>query len=398
MRIGMILDKSFPPDPRVENEARVLMDAGFELFLFCLDFNGLSSSETHDGIEVRRYGSSSFEYRMSALAYTVPFYSLLLKGRISRFLVENQIDVIHVHDMVVADAVRKANKKLKLPMFLDLHENRPEIMAHYPHLNRFPGKYLVSIDKWKKKEASLARSFDHTVVVTEQAREELCSRAGIPESKVIVMPNTVRSNFFEEVVLEDSISGRFENRFSVLYLGDTGIRRGLLTAIEGIHLIRDRIPEVLLVIVGANSTDSVLKDRVRELGLQDFVLFEGWRTEKLFPSYLVSADLCISPLHKNLHHDTTLANKLFQYMGFSRPILASDVQAQMDILERSGSGITHRAQDPEDFAEKCIELYTNEEKRKQMGDRGKKFLEEEFNLMKVGQDLVNCYLNLDKEA
>ena len=108
MRIGMILDKSFPPDPRVENEARVLMDAGFELFLFCLDFNGLSSSETHDGIEVRRYGSSSFEYRMSALAYTVPVYSFLLKGRIRRFLVENQIDVIHVHDMVVADAVQKA--------------------------------------------------------------------------------------------------------------------------------------------------------------------------------------------------------------------------------------------------------------------------------------------------
>jgi len=137
---------------------------------------------------------------------------------------------------------------------------------------------------------------------------------------------------------------------------------------------------------------------VRELELQGFVSFEGWREEKLFPSYLVSADLCISPLHKNLHHDTTLANKLFQYMGFSRPILASDVQAQKDILELSGSGITHIAEDPEDFAEKCIELYTNEERRKQMGDRGKKFLEEEFNLSRVGQDLVNCYSNLDKES
>ena len=36
MRIGMILDKTFPPDPRVENEAVTLINHGFEVFLFCL--------------------------------------------------------------------------------------------------------------------------------------------------------------------------------------------------------------------------------------------------------------------------------------------------------------------------------------------------------------------------
>ena len=45
MRIGMILDKSFPPDPRVENEARLLMDDGHELYLFCLDFDGATSED-----------------------------------------------------------------------------------------------------------------------------------------------------------------------------------------------------------------------------------------------------------------------------------------------------------------------------------------------------------------
>ena len=36
MRIGMILDKTFPPDPRVENEAIELIRSGHEVFLFCL--------------------------------------------------------------------------------------------------------------------------------------------------------------------------------------------------------------------------------------------------------------------------------------------------------------------------------------------------------------------------
>jgi hypothetical protein len=34
MRIGMILDAVFPPDPRVENEAVSLIEAGHEVFPF----------------------------------------------------------------------------------------------------------------------------------------------------------------------------------------------------------------------------------------------------------------------------------------------------------------------------------------------------------------------------
>ena len=398
MRIGMILDKSFPPDPRVENEARVLQDAGHELFLFCLDFKGGTSQESYAGIEVRRYGSSSFEYRMSALAYTIPVYSIMLKGRIRRFLIENQIDVMHVHDMVIADAAMAANRALGLPMVLDLHENRPEIMGHYPHLQRFPGKYLVSIKKWKKKEASFAKAFDQTIVVTEQARKELCQRTGISESKVVVMPNTVPPEFFSEAVIDDSVSEKFSDRFCLLYLGDTGIRRGLLTAIEGIGLLKEKIPEVKLVIVGANSSDSLLKKKVDELGLADYVSFEGWQNEDLFPSFLVDSDICISPLYKNLHHDTTLANKLFQYMGFSKPILASDVLAQADILRRSKTGLTHKAEDAADFADKCLHLYENDPLRKQMGINGKQFIEEEFSLTEVGRPLVDFYKKLEKQT
>ena len=38
-----------------------------------------------------------------------------------------------------------------LPTVLDLHENRPEIMRFYPHMQKLRGKLLISIDKWIKK-------------------------------------------------------------------------------------------------------------------------------------------------------------------------------------------------------------------------------------------------------
>lgn len=398
MRIGMILDKSFPPDPRVENEARLLMEDGHELYLFCLDFDGASNEEEIGGIHVRRYGSSNFEYRMSALAYTLPVYAWLLRGRIGRFLEENQIQAVHVHDMVVAEACLEANKRLKLPMVLDLHENRPEIMALYPHLQRFPGRNLVSIPRWKKKEEALARVFDRTVVVTEEAREDLVERSGVERSRVLVMPNTVSREFFTAARVDVELVGRFRENFVLLYLGDTGLRRGLLTAIEGLALLKGRIPGLKLVIVGSNSTDEVLRSKVADLGLEDMVSFEGWQDEKMFPSYLTAADVCISPLLRNPHHDTTLANKLFQYMAFSKPILASDVRAQDNMIQQSSSGLVHRSGDAGDFAEKCLKLYEDRGKRRILGQNGKRFLETEFSLERIGRPLLEYYRSLERTS
>ena len=78
MKIGMILDKPFPPDPRVENEALTLIEAGYEVFLFCLTYKNDKTSETYKGIQLRRYSSGKIEYKLSALSYTLPFYGIKL--------------------------------------------------------------------------------------------------------------------------------------------------------------------------------------------------------------------------------------------------------------------------------------------------------------------------------
>ena len=91
MRIGMILDAVFPPDPRVENEAVSLVKAGHEVFLFCLHYGQQKQSEVINGIEVKRYLSNTLEYKVSALAYTIPLYTFLMKRKIRQFIKENNL-------------------------------------------------------------------------------------------------------------------------------------------------------------------------------------------------------------------------------------------------------------------------------------------------------------------
>ena len=96
----MILDGPFPPDPRVENEAATLVEAGHEVFLFCFDYSGnLSEEEEYRGIHVRRRKTSRWMYSLSSLAYTIPFYHWILMPSIRKFLLDNGIEIIHIHDM-----------------------------------------------------------------------------------------------------------------------------------------------------------------------------------------------------------------------------------------------------------------------------------------------------------
>lgn len=396
MKIGMILDKPFPPDPRVQNEAETLLKKGFEVFLFCLKYGNEPNTENIDGIEVRRYKSNQWIYKSSALAYSIPLYSFFLKPKIEMFIKENSIDVLHAHDMVIAETVFKANQKFSLPIVLDLHENRPEIMKEYPHLKKFPNRYLISIQKWKKKESEMMRNASKVILVTPESKEHFIQSENISPEKIGVVPNTVLPQFYKDFTLDQEILDRYKDKFSLLYIGDTGLRRGLMTAIEAIPALIKNIPDLKLVIVGTSSEDAILKEKVNGLGIQNYVDFEGWKDPETFQSYIISSSVCLSPLLSNIHHDTTYANKIFQYMSLGKPLLVSDVRAQKNIVEKANSGLIHLANNSKDFIKKALILYEDDNQRNQLGKNGNRFIQHEFNWEITSKELLNLYQELEK--
>jgi glycosyltransferase involved in cell wall biosynthesis len=396
MRIGMILDKAFPPDPRVENEAISLIEKGHEVFLFCLKYDRKEEDLIIKGIKVKRYHSNKLEYKLSALAYTLPFYTALMNMKIFHFLNEYKLEVIHIHDIRIAEAVFKANKKLNLATILDLHDNMPEIMKWYPHLQKFPGKQLISPNKWKIKEEEFINKATKVITVSQEFIDEVVNRTNISKDKITLVPNTVHQSFYKEAKIDESIMNKYKNNFVILYLGDTGLRRGLQTAIESIKLIKEKIPIVKLVIVGSNSSDKILKKQVEDLSVQNFVDFEGWQDIALFPTYIKASSVCISPLHRNIQHDVAYANKLFQYMSFAKPVLVSNATAQKNLIEKTNSGLVHLERDSKDFLAKILELYNDKELRDRLGNNGKQFIEEEFCWEKTSKKLLDLYDNLNK--
>jgi glycosyltransferase involved in cell wall biosynthesis len=395
MKIGMILDAAFPPDYRVEKEAVTLSEAGHQVILFCLSTGHEKITEEYKGFLIVRYPTNLLEYKLSALAYTVPFYHWLMKRKIEMFIKTYKPDVLHVHDMVVAPAAIRTAHQKKIPVVLDLHENRPEIMKEYRHVNRFPGRLLINLKTWAKKQNQLIVESDKVVVVTELAKEDILKTTTKQPSDITVLPNTPSREFLGHS-MHQNILERMEGNFNLLYIGDTSERRGTGDLVRAVGVLAERIPDLQLWIVGRSSFDRELIKLAEEQKVQSRIHFEGWQAEDLFPSYIHGAAICLSPLKRNQHHDTTYANKLFQYMAYSRPLIVSDCPAQAELIHTEKCGVVFRAGNVQDLAEAVMHLYLNPELRSEYGVNARNALIMRWSWELTSRELSKLYRNFAK--
>ncbi len=450
MRIGMILDAPFPPDRRVEHEARTLLERGYEVALFHInwtsgvlyqrarraesgqgsdkeltsqateeyeagqddgtaetvnhfglrnlgDSNSVFEQKVYRGIELYGYSGGRVLYKSSALACELPLFERWMAPVLKEFIRVAGVDLLHIHDMLIAGAVFRTNRSFLLPTILDLHENRPEIMKHYRHVVRWPGRWLIRPDLWKRKMADYMNTADHVVVVTEQARQQASAESGLPLGKFTALPNVVRldevgpSGPPAETEFESNLKKLTADRFTLLYIGDTSVRRGTMTMLEAAERLKNRIPELLLLIVGSGSEDDALRQFVANKGLENQVRFEGWQPPSKLPAYVRASDVGLSPLLRNPHHDTTYANKLFLYMAGGLPTVASDCPAQADLIRQEGCGRIHRAGEADDLADAVADLAENPGVGREMGEKAVRAVRERWNWDKTGGNLIEAY-------
>ena len=362
MKIGMILDSAYPDDARVTNECTELLKNKHEIHLFCLCFKKpFVKNEVINQINVHRYHCSKFTYKLSALANDIGLYGFILKNKIRNFVENSDVEVLHVHDIQIAKAAISVSKRFGIKYNIDLHENRPEIMKYYKHVNSFLGKIFISPLRWKKAEESFVEKANKIVVVTENAKEELLSRVKIDQEKIVVYPNTVRDDFYKNKKIDKVLEKQYSKNFVITYVGNTSERRGLLTVIESLKTLRKTIPNIKLLIIGKSSFDYVLKKEIKKYDVEELVDFIGWVKENKIPNYLSISKLGLSPLHRNIHHDTTYANKIFQYISFGCPVVSSDVIAQSELVKKHNIGVVFEDRNVMDLTKKITQLYNEKD-------------------------------------
>jgi glycosyltransferase involved in cell wall biosynthesis len=421
-RVGMVLETSFPPDARVEREALALIEAGYEVHLLCRNQNPtLPSEEIYKGIHITRVDPSAVAFQMSLpktrfrIKARFPYRGLCrslwkrLTGLendwrylIHKFVRENKIDILHVHDLKLLNTSLSVASDERTPKVVaDLHENYPALVGSLTELRKGKAKGTKKRIWWANMERKTLRKVNRVIVVVEEAMDRILQDPTLRPDKISIVRNVVdNEKFLSSDVSNLSIENEalFMGRFVLCYVGHINARhRGIQTVLEAIPLITSRIPNFLFVGVGTlkkHYYQETLQPLVDRLNVDPYVYLTGYRDEACFAPYIKQSDICICPHLKTELTDTTFPNKVFLYSLFKKPVIVSSCLPLERYVKDTDSGLVYRSGDPEKLAEVILKLYEDPSLRKLLGTNGQQWVLNRFCWEKEKQNLLEAYQTL----
>jgi len=396
MRIGMILDKEFPPDERVENEALILLEGGHEVYVLCYGYSRSQTKiENYRGIVIQRIPTSKcLIKRLRVFQHpSLNLYKNFWERKVKKFVVHNHIDVLHIHDLYMVPSGIKARRYIGIQVVVDLHENYPAALKAYTWANTLTGRLIIRPQDWKDIEAVYFQNVDRIIVLSQYYRIQLLRKyTFLKDDAITVYPNVpcVKGllNYKIRRVLDK------EDNFTLLYFGVIARRRGIFTVFEALRiLIQQGRQKIKLLLIGPIDTNEKkeFNKYLSDNTLKDQIIHYRWKDISEMPSYITDSDVCLSPILKNDQHESGIANKVFQYMLFARPVIVSDCGPQKDLIETTGCGLVHKSDNAIDLAMKIQYLQDNPELRKIMGEKGRKAVLEIYNTEIQGRQLIELY-------
>jgi glycosyltransferase involved in cell wall biosynthesis len=405
MNVCMVLaGLDFPPDIRVEKEARALAASGHRVTVICnLLIEDRPLMGEWNGCLIRRLAEQRFwlQKKVKSLKRRVSFYDGFWDRQLTKILREESFDVLHVHDLPMLGTALLVGKRYKIPVVADLHENYPAGLGGYKlHNPRIHQRILSWFDKpsrWKAYELRCAAEADYLLVVVEEAKLRFIE-AGIPEDKIAVIENTPDADYFLGLPLDEKLVAQYENEFVISYIGKFGGRhRGLDTAIQAMPAILKEISNARLVLVGKGGIKPVLEQMVAELSLNGKVMFVDWQPFEKIPSFVASSDVCLVPHHSNPNTEASSPHKLFQYMLMGKPVVVSSCKSLQRVVEETGSGLSFKAGDRQALASAVVKL-KDEGVRRRLGEAGRRAVLKKYNWGRTSSKLVRIYEHLAQKT
>jgi glycosyltransferase involved in cell wall biosynthesis len=400
MKIGLIVDNEYNNDPRISNEAKALQKAGFEVHVLCLNFGYYQTHEVVGGINVTRVRiNKHVKNILFGIVNSFPIYHYFWKTQIVKFIKQEKLDVIHVSDLYMSRSGYLAKKQTKVKLVLDLKENYPAAVINYEWTKHWLKKIVSQPQKWKRLEKEYLGYADYIVTMCDVLKERLLERYNFLKTKRIFVYMNVPDTDF---LLSQKITGKRINKgnsFIVVYFGGIAIRRGIVTAIEAVNKLRKGGEDVTLLLIGPIDTPEkkLFNNYFLDDNYREGVIHIPWIELSDLPDYLSQADVGISPIVKCEQHDTTIANKMFQYSLFGKPIIVSNCVPQERIVEQDKSGLVHQSENADDLAEKILFLKRNPEIAKKMGEHGQNAVLNKYNLNVASGELTDLYLQIKSE-
>ncbi|HEX9035400.1 MAG TPA: glycosyltransferase [Ktedonobacterales bacterium] len=255
----------------------------------------------------------------------------LLFLKAGSLLLYNRYDCLHTH-LEAGFFGATLGRLARLPHVYDMHDDLAETLAS-SKFTRNP--FLIRMMRGVVRMT--LRSADSIIIVYPELQHVVDTLA--PGKPTTLIHNIAVTAGEQETLSEEQRSARInqvrreldlpdESRV-LLYTGTFEAYQGLDALIDSIPAVLTHFPHAMYVLVGGMPDQiETVRARARALGVEHAVRLPGRRPPQEMPAFMALADVLLSPRSAG----TNAPLKLFTYLEAGKPILATDIASNTQIL------------------------------------------------------------------
>ncbi len=228
-------------------------------------------------------------------------------------------------------------------------------------------------------ERALYASSDRIVVCSEAVVSALVRR-GIPNEKLLLIPNFSETELFRPDTRDEGFRAAhgLEGKFLAVYSGAMGATNGvyqLADAAASLKRLGDDTVRILLV--GDGNERAAFEQRVGEEGLDNVVLLPPHPREAM-PGLIGACDVTLTIFTPHPALALNSPNKFFDSLAAGKPVVVNVDGWLRRLVEENDAGVHVPAGDPDALAESLVALSAQPERLSAMGENARRLAVKEF--------------------
>jgi teichuronic acid biosynthesis glycosyltransferase TuaC len=289
-----------------------------------------------------------------------------------------KFDIIHAH-VALPDgfAGMMVKKKYNKPLVVTIHGADLHTTIHRN-------------DACRRAVAQVFGEADRIVTVSTGLKQIARSSIGFPE-KLIVNNNGINP---EDITLGNTeLASRYAGSQVILSVAYLITRKGLDFNIKAISQLAERYPNMKYLVIGDGPKATYLKRLASDLGIQNQVEFLGELPHSKVMEYMALTDILSLP-----SWNEALGNVYLEAMAHGKPVIACEGEGIEDVIENNKTGLLVKPQNVESLAQAMDFLLGNPDKAREIGERAKKLVLENYTWEKNARRYIEIYEELLKHV
>lgn len=314
------------------------------------------------------------------VVHTTKPFNYFISKKVNKIIEEEKIKLIHAHGTRAASNTFWSASKFNIPILYTVHA-----WSFHPALSQMMFRARVMSEKF------LTNKVSKTICVSNANQQQGEKEFKLTNSTVI--ENGVELKRFNPSNITIDVKKELNlplGKTIVGYIVRMTKQKSPMDMLKAISAIKTVNTNIHFLFVGDGDMKDEVYKRAQELDILDMITFEGFRTD--IPNILHAIDIYVLP---SLWEGLPIG--ILEAMAMEKPIIASEIQANSEIVHHQENGLVFPTGDVAKLVEQILELHLHPELRLSMGENGAHLVKNKYSLNKMVNKIEIQYENIYKQ-